>query len=123
FGVGEGMKVQAFVDEALAVRVDQQAEDVAVLLELIAHALVAELGRVEVPAGGVAARPVAAWLSADRERHAQAVAHVEAGAAHLGELPAGPEIARAPFGVGLEAAAGEHHGAGGKLGALAVPLG
>src|SRR5262249_23183988 len=33
-----------------------------------------------------------------------------------------PEIARAPFGIGLEAAAGKHHRAGGKLRALAIAL-
>src|SRR2546430_127052 len=39
---------------------------------------------------------------------ANSVAGVEALSAPLGETPAGPEIARAPLGVGLEAAAGEH---------------
>ncbi len=48
-------------------------------------------------------------------RHADAVAGVEARAAHLGEIPAGPEIARAPFGIGLEAARGEHHRLGGDV--------
>src|SRR5262249_33950311 len=33
---------------------------------------------------------------------------VVAGATHLGEVPARPEVARAHFGIGLEAAAGEH---------------
>jgi len=60
----------------------------------------------------MAARPVADRLSADRERHLDAVAGVETGAADLGEFPAGPEIARAHFGIGLEAAGGEHHALG-----------
>ena len=34
------------------------------------------------------------------------------GAANLGELPARPEITRAHFGVGLEAAGSEHHAFG-----------
>ena len=34
---------------------------------------------------------------------------------HLRELPARPEIARAPLGIGLEAPAGEHHGLGGEI--------
>ena len=79
------------------------------LLELIAHREVAELGRVALPADGVAARPVAVGHRADVQRHADAVAGVEARAAHLGELPSGAEIARAPFVVALEAAGREHH--------------
>src|SRR5205807_5477633 len=63
---------------------------------------------VAVPADRVAARPVAGRLRARVERHLDAVAGVEAGAAHLGEFPARAEIARAHFRVGLEAAGGEH---------------
>src|SRR5206468_4240537 len=33
--------------------------------------------------------------------------------AHLGELPAGAHVARAPFGIRLEAAGREHHGLAG----------
>ena len=39
FRVSERMKIGAFVDEALAVGVDQQAENIAVFLELIADSL------------------------------------------------------------------------------------
>ena len=78
------------------------------LLELVADREVAELGRVHLPLHRVAAGPVAAWAGADIQRHADAVAGVEAGAAHLGEVPAGAEIARAPFGIGLETAASQH---------------
>src|SRR6185436_13719153 len=56
------------------------------------------------------AGPVAVRAGADLERHLQAFAQVVARAAHLRELPARTEVARAPFGVGLEAAAGQHHG-------------
>jgi hypothetical protein len=45
----------------------------------------------------------------------QSVAGVEPGAAHLGQVPAGPEIARAPLGVGFKAAAGQHHRLGGDF--------
>src|SRR5262249_37395726 len=83
-------------------------ERIGVLLELVADREVAELRRVHLPLHGVAARPVAARRGADVGRHADAFAGVEAGAAHLGEIPARPEIARAPLGIGLEAAAGEH---------------
>src|SRR5262249_30667253 len=41
-------------------------------------------------------------------------------AAHLGEVPARPEIARAPFGIRLEAAGGEHDGSSRKLNHVAV---
>ena len=58
----------------------------------------------------MAARPVAGRHGAGFQRHADAVALVEAGAAHLGEVPAGAEVACPPGSVGLEAAAGEHDG-------------
>jgi hypothetical protein len=79
-----------------------------VLLELVADREIAELGRIHLPLHGVAARPVAPRRSADLGRHADAVAGVEARAAHLGEVPARPEVAGAPFRVSLEAAAGQH---------------
>ena len=122
-GVGERVEIPALVDEALALGVDQQAEDVAVLLELVADVDVAELRRVAVPAGGVAARPVAVGRGADVERHLQAVADVEARAAHLGEFPARAEVARAHLGVGLEAAAGEHHRLRAEFDGLALAAG
>ena len=62
----------------------------------------------------MAAGPVAAAGGPGVERHADAVAGVETGAADLRDLPAGPEILGAPGGVGLEAAAGEHHRVGGQ---------
>ena len=59
---------------------------------------------------------------ADVQRHADAFAGVEPRAAHLGEFPAGAQVAGAPFGVGLEAAAGQHHGLGADIaGAAALP--
>ena len=108
FGIGVVAEIGALVDEALAGGVDQDGERIGVLLELVADREVAEFRRVHLPLHRVAARPVAARARADVQRHADAVAGVEAGAAHLGEVPAGAEIARAPFGIGLEAAAGEH---------------
>ncbi len=120
FGVGVVAEVGALVDEALAGRVDQHRERIAVLLELVADREVAELRRVHLPLHGVAARPVAARARADLQRHADAVAGVEAGAAHLGEVPAGAEIARAPFRIGLEAAGGEDHRLAADLAVAAV---
>src|SRR5262249_10828353 len=106
--VGVIAEVGALVDEALAGGVDHDRERIGVLLELVADREVAKLGGIHLPADRVTARPVAARTCADLERHADAVAGVEAGAPHLGEVPAGSEIAGAPLGVGLEAAAGEH---------------
>ena len=68
----------------------------------------------------MAARPIAARLRADLERHAQAVAGIEPRAAHLGEIPVRPEIAGAPLGVGLEPAAGEDHRLAAQLPGLAL---
>src|SRR5215813_9831096 len=109
FGVGVIAEVGAFVDEALAGGVDEDREWVGVFLKLVADREVAELGRVHLPLYGVAAGPVAAGARADVHRHADAVAGVEARAAHLGEVPARSEIARAPLGIGFKSAACEHH--------------
>ena len=121
-GVGVVAEVGALVDEALARGVDHDAERVGVLLEGVADRKVAELGGVVVPADGVAAGPVAGRRGADVERHADAVAGVEAGAAHLRELPARAEVAGAPLGVRFEAAAGEDHGPGLDVVKLALLL-
>src|SRR3989442_9249349 len=108
FGVGVVAEVGAFVDEALAGGVDENGERVGGFLKLVADREVAELGGIHLPLHGWAAGPVAAGAPAHVHRHADAVAGVEARAAHLGRVPAGPEIARAPLGVGLEAAACEY---------------
>src|SRR5262249_59766306 len=92
---------------ALALGVDQEAERIVVLLKLVADRKVAIGRRIDVPGDRMAARPVAAGPRADVERHAQAGAHVETGAAALGELPVLAEIARAHFRIRLEAATGE----------------
>src|SRR5262249_7477129 len=109
FGVGVVAEVGAFVDEPLTGGVDENGERVGVLLKLVADREVAELGGIHLPLHGVAAGPVAAGAGADIHRHADAVTGVEARAAHLGEVPARSEIARAPLGVGLKSAAREHH--------------
>src|SRR6516225_10717812 len=68
----------------------------------------------------MAARPVAARARANGERHANAVAGIEARAAHSGEVPSGPEIACAPFSIGFEAAACQHHRAGAQFADAAI---
>src|SRR5207237_1059148 len=69
FGIGVVPEVRALVDEALSGRVDHDPERIAVFLEPIAYAQVAELGRVAIPRHGVTTRPVAAGRCADGERH------------------------------------------------------
>src|SRR6516164_1090986 len=57
----------------------------------------------------MAAGPVAGRHGVGFERHPNTVARVEACAAYLGELPARAHVARAPLGVGLEAAGRQDH--------------
>src|SRR5271166_4196571 len=109
FGISVIAEISAFIDEALAVGIDENGERIGMFLELVADGKVAEFGRVHLPLHRMAAGPVAAWTGTDLHRHTDAVAVVEARAPHFGEIPAGPEIARAPFGVGFESAAGEHN--------------
>src|SRR3974377_2464769 len=85
------------------------------LLELIADREIAELGSVHLPLDRMASRPVAARACADLHRHSNTVAIVETGAAHLGQVPAGSEITRAPFPIGFEAATGKHDRSAGEL--------
>ena len=110
FGVSVVAEIRAFVDEAPAGCIDQDAERIRVLLELIADRKIAEFRCIHLPLHGMTTRPVAARAGADRERHTNAVAGVKARAAHLGEIPSRPKITRAPFRIGFETAAGEHHG-------------
>src|SRR5262249_428622 len=98
----------AFVDEALAGGVDENGERVGVFLKLVADREVAELGCVHLPLHGVAAGPVAAGARADVHRPAHPLPRLETPPGHLGQVPAGPEITRAPLGIGFEAAAREH---------------
>ncbi len=120
-GVGVVAVVGALVDEALAVQVDDDADGVRVLLEVVEHHAVAEGRRADVPLHRVARRPAAEGLRVDLERGAQAVAGVVARAAHPARLPARPVVAHAHLGVGLEAAAGEHHVAAVDVGIAAGP--
>src|SRR3546814_17883093 len=57
----------------------------------------------------MAAGPVPVGRGADIQRHADAVAGVEAAAADLGQFPAGAEVAGPPLRVRLEAAGRQHH--------------
>src|SRR6185295_3963638 len=109
FCVGVVAEVRAFIDEALAGGVEHNAERIGVLLEPVADGEIAELGGVAVPADGMTARPVSARRRAGLESHTDAVAGVEARAAHFREVPARAQIARAPFGISLEAARREDH--------------
>ena len=106
--VGVVAEVRALVHETLAVRIDHDAEGIAVLLEAVAHQEVSELRRVPIPPHGVASRPVPVRHRAGVERHADPVPGVEARSPHPREVPAGPEVAGAPLGVRFEPSAGEH---------------
>ena len=108
--VGVVAEVRALIDEALPVRVHHDAEGIAVLLEAVAHREVPELRGVPIPPHGVASRPVPVGHRTGFERHADPVAGVEPRPPHPREIPARAEVAGAPLGVRLEAAAGEHHG-------------
>src|SRR5262249_56535104 len=68
----------------------------------------------------VAAGPVAAGARADVDGHADSVAGVKPRAAHLRQVPAGPEIARTPLRIRLETAAREHDRFAAQLGFDAV---
>ena len=109
FGVSVGVEIEALVDEALAERVDDDAERIVVLLEAVADIEVAERRRVQIPLHRMAPDQWPADGGADIERHLEPLAGVVLGAAHLGQIPIGAEIARAHLGIGLEPAAGEHH--------------
>ena len=101
-------KSAPLVHEPSAVHVDDDAEGVGVLLVEVGDLAVAEGGRVEVPGDGVASAPVAEGLRADVEGHADAVAGVELGPAHLRRRPGRTQMALAHLGVRLEAARRQH---------------
>ena len=103
--IGVVAEVRAFVDEALALGVDHDAERVAVLLELVADVRARRIAARSAPTHRMTAGPLAVRLRADVERHADAVAGVVARAAHFRHVPAGAEIARAPFAIRFETAA------------------
>ena len=110
--VGVVAEVGALVHEPVPLGVQHDAEGIRVLLEVVADVEVAEIGRVHVPGDSVAAGPVAAAGGPGVQRHADAVAGVEAGTADLRDFPAGPEVLGAPGGIGFEAAAREHYRVG-----------
>src|SRR5271165_1065262 len=115
FGVGVAVEIEPLVEETLAAGVDDDAERVIVLLEAVADIEVAKGRRVEIPGDGMRAGPVPGDGSAEVERHLQPLAGVETRAAHLGEVPVGPEISGPHLGIGLEAAAGEDHRLGAQV--------
>jgi hypothetical protein len=122
FGVGVVAEIRPLIDEALTAGVHHDAPRIAVLLEAVADREIPEGRGVEIPAHGMAAGPVAPRHRPDVERHLDAEPGVVTGAAHLGEVPARAEIARAHLGVRFEPAAGEHHGPGTDLDLPALVL-
>src|SRR5262249_27671854 len=111
-GIGVVAKVRAFIDKPVAVRIHHDAERIAVPVTGAVLAVdVAVVAGIALPRHRMTARPLAIGLRADLERHPDAVAGVVARAAYLRHVPAWAKIARAPFAVGFETPAGEHHGA------------
>lgn len=108
-GVAIAVEILALVAEPLAVGVHDDAERHVMLLELIADIQVAVGRRVQVPGHRMAAGPVPIGHGADIERHGEPFPVVVFGAAHLGEVPAGAEVAGAHLLVRFEPAAGQHH--------------
>src|SRR6185369_16729727 len=123
FRIGEVAEIGALIEEAFTLGVDHDAVEIAVAKPVVARLDAAEVAGVALPGARMAARPLAVGLRADVERHADAVAGVEAGAAHLCHVPAGAEIARPPFAVGFEAAARQHHGVRREILRHAIDLG
>src|SRR5690606_25298537 len=110
FGVGVIAEIRAFIDEAVAGRVDDDTESIAVALVLRRYGHVAEIFGVTFPGRGVTARPMAIGLCSCLQGHRQPIAGVVPTAAHLREIPAWPEIAGAPLRIALETAAGKDDG-------------
>ena len=123
FRIGVAVEIGALIDIALALGIDEDAEWIVVLLELVADGEVAIGRRVDVPGHRVASRPVAVRPRAGSERHVEARAHVETSAADFRELPARPEIAGAHLRIGFKAAAGKYYCAGVDRNAFAAMLG
>jgi hypothetical protein len=63
------VEVGALIEEALAARVDDDAERIVVFLELIPDRKITIRRRVDVPGDRMTARPVAMRSRANRERH------------------------------------------------------
>src|SRR5271170_4311382 len=103
-GVSITMEIETLVQITRAARVDDDAERVVMLLKPVADIEVAERRRVQIPGDRMRARPVPGDRRTEIDRHLQPLAGIEARAAHLGEVPVRPEIARPHLGIGLEPA-------------------
>src|SRR4051812_41016310 len=104
-------KIRALIDEALALRVDHDAERIAVTITGMWRIHVAEIRRIALPRDRMAARPLTVRLRADVERHRDAVAGVVTRPAHFREIPTRAKVASAHFAIRFKAAAREHDGA------------
>src|SRR5207237_2962070 len=83
FRIGVAVEIGAFVEKALALRVDDNPKRITVLLKAVADIEIAKRRRVDIPGAGMRARPMPVWRRAEIERHAEPLAGVEAAAAHL----------------------------------------
>ena len=110
--IGEHGAVLPFVDEAAAPAVDHDAVGVAEAVASVGEFARGEVAPVGRDRGGVAAAPLAPGHGADGHGHAQAVALIVRGAAHLGATDQWTDVLGAHLHVGLEAAAAEDNGSG-----------
>ena len=114
-GIGIGVLGFAFVIEALAERVHRDAELIVVTVHGVAVAVLHhrrfDRRRLAVDRRHMRALPVAGRLGAERQQRVEHLAGIVPAAAHLHEVGIGAEIARAHFGIGLEAAAAHDDGA------------
>ena len=120
FRISVAVEIRPFIDKPLTARVDDDAERIVMLLELVTDRQVAELRRIHVPLHRVRARPMSRHRSAGIHRHAVAPAGVVAGASHLREIPVRPEITRPHFRIALKPTARQHHSLGAQIMATAM---
>src|SRR6202048_3068607 len=101
FRIGMAVKVGALIDVALALGVDQNAERVVVLLELIADREIAIGRSVDVPRHRMGTGPMAVGPRADRHRHVEPGAHIESRTAHPRHFPPGAKVLCPHFRIGF----------------------
>lgn len=107
-------QIDTLVDESVPVDIEHQTERVPRFCEFVCDLPIAAVGgRICVPAGGMAARPISCLFGIDvANGHFKHFACVVWCAAHACEIPCWAEILCAHAGVGFEAACGENDGFG-----------
>ena len=104
-GVRVGMAGFAFVEKALAKRIDGDAIGVTVPIRFVADF---DIGKSRIDGRRMRALPVARCLRAQVDRHHEHFPRVMLTAPHFHQVGIGAEIARAFFGAGLKAASAKN---------------